>query len=53
MEVIRDEAGDIDKILNEYRNYQQALRKELNDVWEKQCEIWDVINSSKIPNADE
>jgi len=53
MELLQDEAGDIDKVLNEYSNYQQALWKEINEVWEKQCEIWDEINPSKIPNADE
>jgi chromosome segregation ATPase len=53
VESIENEAGYIDEVFNEYRNDQQAIWKEINEVWEKQCQIWDRINPSKISNADE
>ena len=46
MEIIKNEARDMDMVIKDYRNQQHGIWKKVNEDWEKQCEIWDEMNLS-------
>ena len=46
MEIIKNEARDMDMVIKDYRNQQHGIWKKVIEDWEKQCEIWDEMNLS-------